>query len=91
MKKSPHHFIPLPEDFEVSVPSEPPPSKKFFEMNPDGVYITWNYQKVWLYYASKKAGEKYSYASFELPSDPEYLRGFSEAILELAEKIENGR
>jgi len=90
MKKSPHHYISLPDDFEVSVPTKSVPEKHYTEIKPEGIYITWDYQRAWLYYAGEQVAGK-SYMSFELPADPKYLREFASEILELANKIENRR
>ena len=56
-------------------------------MKPTGLYIAYNDSRIWLNYAGEDAGD--SYATFEIPSDPAYLRKFAKEITKLAKQIED--
>ncbi|OBU62818.1 hypothetical protein [Stenotrophomonas maltophilia] len=80
------HFIKLPSNFEVEVPTA---GDDRITIQPTGIYITWSFHDAWLHYAGDQAD--ISYAEFILPADPKYLRKFSREIAELAKKIESER
>jgi hypothetical protein len=47
MKKTKNsYFVKLPEDFKVEVPGK----EELFEMNPSGIYMTWDSTRLWIHY-----------------------------------------
>ncbi|WP_386078003.1 hypothetical protein ACFIOZ_12270 [Vreelandella sp. F11] len=85
MKNQKGHFIPLPNDFSVLVIGR----EKKFNMNPSGIYITYDYATAIMHYAGNKAGD--SYTSFEIPSDPKFLKKFAREITKFAKRLEEER
>jgi len=84
MKKTRNsYFVKLPEGFQVEVLGK----EELFEMEPSGIYMTWDYRRVWMHYAGEQAGE--SSVNFQIPSDPKYLRFLSKELVKLAKKIED--
>jgi hypothetical protein len=86
MKTQKGHFIPLPDNFSVTVPNSTLPDDERFLMKPSGLYITHNSSNAWIHYAGEKAVD--SQAVFEIPSDPSFLRTLSKELVKLAKKIE---
>lgn len=89
MRKSKGYFIALPSGFQVLVPSKFVPPEDQFTMNPSGLYVTHSVDRAELHYAGEQAGE--SHASFEIPSDPAYLRKLGKELAKLAKQIEAER
>lgn len=82
MKFQKGHFIELPDGFEVTVPGK----DEKFDMNPSGLYLTYNCSRVWINYAGDRAGD--SYATMEIPSDPKFLRKFAREVTKFAKRLE---
>lgn len=86
MRSKAGYFVELPNSFSVQVPNQSVPEDDYFLMRPSGIYITYNHARAWLHYAGDQAGE--SHATFEIPSDPAYLRKLAKELTKLAKVID---
>ena len=82
MKIQKGKYVGIKQPFSVTV------SKNFgkprFEWAPTAVYITHDHNEINMHYAGEKAGD--SSAIFTLPTDSDFLRRLSSALLELADQ-----
>lgn len=82
MKFQKGKYIKFEETFSVTVPRNPGTPQ--FKWNPEAIYITHDHSEINLHYAGEQAGE--SAAVFTLPTDSDFLRRLSQALIELAEQ-----
>ena len=82
MKSQKGKYVEILSPFSVTV-SENVGTPRF-TWTPDAVYITHDHHGINLHYAGEKSGE--SSATFALPTDSDFLRRLSKALLELADQ-----
>ncbi|MDP9518794.1 hypothetical protein [Pseudomonas protegens] len=59
------------------------------EVEPAGLYATWDQRKIYLHYSGKKAMN--AHCLLELPANPDDLRVIAQGFLNVADKIEKSR
>ncbi|MEA9392163.1 hypothetical protein SJI19_16690 [Acerihabitans sp. TG2] len=76
-------YVPFPnESYSVRASDQ---RGKRFNMDAKALYLTWDYETIFMNYAGDKAGD--SYSTIQLPRDPDFLRVLAVEINKLADSI----